>query len=115
MSRWPLYEAAWRALPYISALGVDIGTFLEEDLDDIEVAFCRSGLEGIAVLSALGIDIGTLLEEDLDDVEVAFHPKRPGGHCRSVRPWALISAPFSRRIWTMSRWPPFEAAWRALP
>ncbi len=32
-------------------------SLLEEDLDDVEIASLRSGLEGIAVVSALGIDI----------------------------------------------------------
>ncbi len=59
MSRWPLYRSGLEGIAVVSALGIDIGTSLEEDLDDVEVASIRSGLEGIAVVSALGIDIGT--------------------------------------------------------
>ena len=54
-----------------SALGIDIGSIVEEHLDNVEVASRRSGLEGIAVRYPLGVDIGALLEEDLDDAEVA--------------------------------------------
>ncbi len=71
MSKWPSAEAASRALPYSPPFGVNIDTLLEEDLDDIEVASIRSGLEGIAVLSAPIVNIGTLLKEALDNVEVA--------------------------------------------
>ncbi len=52
MSRWPPVRSGLEGIAVVSALGVDIGTFLEEDLDDVEVAFIRSGLEGIAVVSA---------------------------------------------------------------
>ena len=52
----------------MSALGINVGSFVEEDLDNVEVAMYYSGLEGIAVFSALGINVGSFVEEDLDNV-----------------------------------------------
>ncbi len=38
MSRWPLIRSGLEGIAVVSALGVDIGALLEEDLDDVEVA-----------------------------------------------------------------------------
>ncbi len=40
------------------ALGVDIGPFSRSIMNNVEVAFFRSSLEGIAIPSTLGVDIG---------------------------------------------------------
>ncbi len=115
MSRWPPYRSGLEGIAVVSALGVDIGTLLEEDLDDVEVAFSESGLEGIAVYPALGVDIGHPLEEDLDDVEVASH--------RSGLEGIAVASALGIDIGTLSRGGSgrcrgglcTEAAWRALP
>ncbi len=39
MSRWPPKRSGLEGIAVVSALGIDIGTLLEEDLDDVEVAF----------------------------------------------------------------------------
>ena len=54
----------------MSALGIDVGTFLDKGLDDFEVATKRGGLEGIAVVSTLGIDICSFISKYLHNFEV---------------------------------------------
>jgi hypothetical protein len=59
--------AAWSALPFIPALGIDIGATVQEKTDCGFIAASLGGcLERIAILPALGIDIGATVQEKTD-------------------------------------------------
>jgi hypothetical protein len=51
------------AIPMPSTLGIDLRSFLQQQLHNLIISFRRRSLQSISTLSTLGIDIGPFLEQ----------------------------------------------------
>jgi hypothetical protein len=91
----------------VPALGIDIGATVQEKTDCGFIAASLGGcLERIAIVPALGIDIGATVQEKTDCGFIVASPLAAAWSALPYSPpWALTSAPRSRRRRTVASLP----------
>jgi hypothetical protein len=73
----------------MSPLRIGVGLDVQQQLDDLLVAFCRSCMQRAAIISSLGIDIGSVIQQQLHDPKVT--PYRSRLHRVAINPTLSIS------------------------